>query len=62
MKVLGVHVIGEHASELLHIGLMAMLTGSGAELFNRACFNYPTLGDLYKYAAYDAMLKQMTKA
>ncbi|HWO01473.1 MAG TPA: Si-specific NAD(P)(+) transhydrogenase [Blastocatellia bacterium] len=59
MKVLGVHVIGEQASELAHIGLIAMLTGSGAELFNTACFNYPTLGDLYKYAAYDAMLKQM---
>jgi NAD(P) transhydrogenase len=61
MKVLGVHVIGEHASELLHIGLMAMLTDSGVELFNRACFNYPTLGDLYKYAAYDAMVKHMAK-
>ena len=59
MKLLGVHVIGEQASELAHIGLMAMLTGSGVELFNRVCFNYPTLGELYKYAAYDAMLKQM---
>lgn len=57
MKLLGVHVIGEQASELVHVGLMAMLTGSGVELFNRACFNYPTLGDLYKYAAYDAMDK-----
>jgi NAD(P) transhydrogenase len=59
MKLLGVHVIGEQASELAHIGLMAMLTGSGVELFNRVCFNYPTLGELYKYAAYDAMVKQM---
>jgi NAD(P) transhydrogenase len=59
MKLLGAHVIGEQASELVHIGLMAMLTSSGVELFNRLCFNYPTLGELYKYAAYDAMLKQM---
>jgi NAD(P) transhydrogenase len=59
LKLLGAHVIGEQASELAHIGLMAMLTGSGVELFNRVCFNYPTLGELYKYAAYDAMLKQM---
>ena len=29
-----------------------------AELFNRACFNYPTLGDLYKYAAYDAIMQR----
>ena len=58
MKLLGAHVIGGQATELAHIGLMAMLPGSGVELFNRVCFNYPTLGELYKYAAYDAMLKQ----
>lgn len=62
MKLLGVHVIGEQASELVHIGLLAMLTGSDAELFNRACFNYPTLGDLYKYATYDAMAKRVEEA
>ncbi len=57
MRLLGVHVIGEQATEIVHIGLMAMLTGSGVDLFNRACFNYPTLGDLYKAAAYQAMLR-----
>jgi len=31
---------------------------TGADLFNRACFNYPTLGDLYKYATYDALLQR----
>ena len=36
----------------------AMMSGSGAELFNRTCFNYPTLGDLYKYATYEAILKR----
>jgi NAD(P) transhydrogenase len=59
MRLLGVHVIGEQASELVHIGLMAMQSGGGAELFSRVCFNYPTPGELYKFAAYDAMLKQM---
>jgi NAD(P) transhydrogenase len=54
MRLLGVHIMGEQATELVHVGLMALLTEAGAELFNRACFNYPTLGDLYKYAAYDA--------
>ena len=58
MRLLGVHVVGEQATELVHIGLMAMMSNSGAELFNRTCFNYPTLGDLYKYATYEAMLKQ----
>ncbi len=55
MKLLGVHVIGEHASEVAHIGLIALMTGADVELFVRACFNYPTLGDLYKDAAYDAL-------
>jgi len=58
MRLLGVHVVGEQATELVHIGLLAMMSGSGAELFNRTCFNYPTLGDLYKYATYEAILKR----
>ena len=58
MRLLGVHVVGEQATELVHIGLLAMMSQSGAELFNRTCFNYPTLGDLYKYATYEAMLKR----
>jgi NAD(P) transhydrogenase len=57
MRLLGVHVVGEHATDVVHVGMMVMLSGRGAEVFNRACFNYPTLGDLYKYAAYDAILK-----
>jgi len=57
LRLLGVHVIGEQASELVHIGLIAMLAGAGGDLFNRACFNYPTLGDLYKIATYDALRK-----
>jgi NAD(P) transhydrogenase len=56
LRLLGVHVMGEQATELVHIGLIAMMMNATAELFNRACFNYPTLGDLYKYAAYDAII------
>src|SRR6185436_17311993 len=58
LRLLGVHVMGEQATELVHIGLMAMMMNATANLFNRACFNYPTLGDLYKYAAYDAILQR----
>lgn len=58
MRLLGVHIVGEQATELVHIGLVAMMSGSGAELFNRTCFNYPTLGDLYKYATYEAILER----
>ena len=55
MKLMGVHVIGELATEIVHIGLMAMLTESTAELFVEACFNVPTLGPLYKMATLDAI-------
>jgi NAD(P) transhydrogenase len=55
LKLLGVHAIGEQATELVHVGLIALLTGSGAEVFDEACFNIPTLGSLYKVAALDAM-------
>jgi NAD(P) transhydrogenase len=58
MKLLGVHVIGELATEIVHIGLMGLMTGGGADLFLEACFNYPTLGDLYKLATSDAVLKR----
>lgn len=55
MKLVGVHAIGEQASELVHVGLVALHTGAGADLFIETCFNYPTLGELYKYATYDAL-------
>lgn len=55
MKLLGVHAIGEQASELVHIGLVALHAGATADLFIETCFNYPTLGELYKYATYDAL-------
>jgi NAD(P) transhydrogenase len=55
MKLLGVHMIGELATELIHIGLTALLANQGADLFLHTCYNYPTLSDLYKYATYDAL-------
>ena len=59
LRLIGVHAVGEQATEVVHIGMLAMLCQADAELFNRACFNYPTLGDLYKYATYDAMLQRL---
>ncbi len=55
MKLLGVHCLGEGATELIHIGLMALMAGANADLFIQTCFNYPTLSEAYKYAAYDAL-------
>ena len=53
--LLGVHVIGDGAAELVHVGMMVMQTGGAIDRFIDAVFNYPTLGDAYKYAAYDGL-------
>jgi NAD(P) transhydrogenase len=58
MILLGVHVIGEQATELVHIGLVGMLTGGTADLFSHACFNFPTLGDLYRDATDHALCQR----
>ena len=55
MKLLGVHIIGEIASELIHIGVNGVIMKANSNLFIDTCFNYPTLCELYKYATYDAM-------
>jgi len=62
LRLLGVHVVGEQATEVVHIGLMALMTGGGAELFSNVCFNYPTLGDLYKSATYDAVRANLSRS
>jgi NAD(P) transhydrogenase len=54
-KLLGCHCIGERASELVHIGQAVMLLGGTIDTFIEMVFNYPTLGELFKYAAYDAL-------
>ncbi len=54
-KLLGCHCIGERASELVHIGQAVMLLGGTIDAFIEMVFNYPTLGEMLKYAAYDAL-------
>ena len=54
-KLLGVHIIGEGASELIHIG-QAVLSFSGTvDYFVNTVFNYPTLAECYKVAAFDGI-------
>jgi NAD(P) transhydrogenase len=55
LKLLGVHVLGEIASELVHLGLQALMMEASSDLFINTCYNYPTLGELYKYATYAAL-------
>jgi NAD(P) transhydrogenase len=54
-KLLGVHIIGDRATELIHIGQMVMSAGGGIDVFIDSIFNFPTLAELYKYAAYDGL-------
>jgi len=56
-KLLGVHIIGEQAAELVHIGMQAMLAGADVHDLVRAVYNYPTLSDLYKTAGLDGLRK-----
>jgi len=54
-SVLGVHIIGESASELVHVGQLAMLCGAGVDVLAGSVFNYPTLAECYKTAALDCL-------
>ena len=54
-KLLGAHIIGEQASELIHVAAHVIFTGGTIDEFIHSIYNYPTLADLYKYAAYDGL-------
>ncbi len=53
-KLLGVHIIGEGATELVHIGQAVISLGGTLDYFVQTVFNYPTLAEAYKVAALDA--------
>lgn len=55
LRLLGVHIIGERASELVHVGQMCMQFGGTINVFIENVFNFPTISDAYKYAAYDGL-------
>jgi len=54
-KVLGVHIIGEEASELVHIGQAVMILNGTVDYFIDTVFNYPTLAECYKVAAFNGL-------
>ncbi len=58
-KLLGVHIIGEGASELIHIGQTVMAFGGTVDYFINTVFNYPTLAECYKTAAFDGVNRIM---
>jgi NAD(P) transhydrogenase len=54
-KLLGVSIIGESATELIHIGMLVLDNHRTIDEFIEEVFNYPTLSEGYKYAAYDGL-------
>jgi NAD(P) transhydrogenase len=54
-SILGVHIIGEGASELVHIGQAVMTLGGTVDYFIDTVFNYPTLAECYKSAAFNGI-------
>lgn len=54
-RILGVHIIGTGATELVHIGQTVMAAGMPIDYFVESVFNYPTLAECYKVAALDGL-------
>ncbi len=57
LKVLGVHVIGDGATEIIHIGQAVLSFGGTIEYFRDTVFNYPTFAEAYKVAGLDGLNK-----
>ena len=55
LRLLGVHVLGEAATELIHQGQAVIHFGGTIEYFVSSTFNVPTMSEAYKYAAYDGL-------
>ncbi|MAQ83405.1 Si-specific NAD(P)(+) transhydrogenase [Psychromarinibacter halotolerans] len=53
-RLLGAHIVGEGATELIHIGQAVINLGGGVDFFVENTFNYPTLAEAYKVAGLDA--------
>lgn len=56
-KLLGVHILGDRASELVHIGQLALHMGASVEVLVDMTFNHPTLSECYQVAAHDGLAR-----
>jgi NAD(P) transhydrogenase len=57
LKLLGVHIIGDRAAEIVHIGQAVLSFAGTIEYFRDTVFNYPTMAEAYKVAALDGLNK-----
>lgn len=60
-KILGIHIIGEQAAEIVHIGQVVMKTGENIDFFIKNIFNYPTWAEAYRVAAFNGLNKLRSK-
>jgi len=61
-ELLGVHILGDNASELVHIGQMVMMNRGSVEMLRDMVFNYPSLGEAYRVAAANGLDKLRRRA
>lgn len=60
-QLLGAHIIGESATELIHVGMSCLYYHGTIDYFIQSVFNFPTLAESFKYAAYDGFFKLINK-
>jgi NAD(P) transhydrogenase len=60
-RLIGAHILGEEATELIHIARAVLHNGGPIDDFINTTFNFPTRADAYKYAAYDGLQRLRTR-
>jgi len=61
LRILGVHIIGEQASDLIHLGQCVMQHGGTIEYFLKNVLNYPSYGEAYRMAAFDGLTEPVAE-
>ncbi len=61
-RLLGVHIVGEGATELIHLGQMGLLNSCDIDFFADNIFNFPTLAEAYRVASLDVVNKRSSSA
>lgn len=61
-RLLGVCIVGEGAAELIHVGMACLMMGATLDVFIQGGFAYPSLAEMYKYAAYDGLQRLARRA
>ena len=60
-KLLGIQIVGDGATDLVHVGMMALLAGQDVDVFVENIFNFPTLAEAYRVAAFDVIAQRQPR-